>query len=195
MTTSDTNATAEPKPWTNKTQSAPVSIPVSIPAPIPVLAPYLGLVASVLCTFGGAWLLLAPYALDFRHGAAHLPRTAVVDLGSGAAIVVAGIATALLFSTNLVKRLRADSSATPESRPAKSAGAAAERQSESESEPESELEPEPAPGSEPAPEPAPSASTQETDPGGALRELLTPLVAALAADLRSHDEERRRQEP
>jgi hypothetical protein len=151
--------------------------------PVPVLAPYLGLVASALCALGGGWLMLAPYALDFRHGAAHVPRTATVDLSSGAAIAAVGITAALLFSANLAMRLRAASSTAPERTQAQPAPA------------EPEPEPEPEPESAPEPEPAPSFSAQEVDPGGALRELLTPLVAALAADLRSHDEERRRQEP
>lgn len=178
-TTTTAITTAESETWTTKTEPTPT------PVPIPVLAPYVGLVASVLCTLGGGWLLLAPYALDFRHGAAHFPRTAVVDLASGAAITAVGITAALLFSVSLVLRLRAGSGVVPQTKPAQSTAAA--------------VEPGPGPGREPAsepePEPAPGASAQEADPGGALRELLTPLVAALAADLRSHDEERRRQEP
>ncbi len=160
--------------------AVPSSLPLSSPlpppppVPIPVLAPYLGLVAAVLCTLGGGWLLLAPYALDLRHGAARLPRAATVDLETGAAIVAVGIAAALLFSANLVTRLRGGPAARPERVP----------------EPKPELQPEPEPESEPAPE----APAEQPDPGGALRELLTPLVAALAADLRSHDKERRRDE-
>ncbi len=140
------------------------------PPPVPVLAPYLGLVAAVLCAMGGGWLLLAPYALDFRHGAARVPRAAAVDLETGAAIVAVGIVTAALFSLALVRRLRMNPSA--------------ELEPALESVPETQPEPEP----EPEPLKPPSAPPQ-ADPGGALRELLTPLVAALAADLRSHDQE------
>jgi hypothetical protein len=145
------------------------------PPPVPVLAPYLGLVAAVLCAMGGGWLLLAPYALDFRHGAARVPRAAAVDLETGAAIVAVGIVTAALFSLALVRRLRANPSA------------------EAEALIDPVLEPQSAP--EPEPEtPRPSITPPQADPGGALRELLTPLVAALAADLRSHDQERGTQE-
>lgn len=155
------------------------------PAPIPVLAPYLGLVAAVLSMLGGGWLLLAPYALDFRHGAPRLPRAATVDLETGAAVIAVGIVAAVLFSVNLALRLRTDSDAVLAAEP--------------ESEPLLAPEPdEPVIAVEPEPEPAlgavPSARSKEADPGGALRELLTPLVAALAADLRSHDQERTREQ-
>lgn len=170
-----------PDPW-----GAPPPPPSRPPVPIPVLAPYLGLVAAVLCTLGGGWLLLAPYALDLRHGAAHLPRTAAVDLECGAAIVVVGIVTAMFFSVNLVTRLRADLIAQPE------LDVEPEPASEPEAQPEADAVPEPETEIGPEPEPEPSAEARQPDPGGALRELLTPLVAALAADLRSHDQERLR---
>lgn len=160
-------------------ESDTASFPQSQPVPIPVLAPYLGLVAAVLCTLGGGWLLLAPYALDVRHGAKHLPRAALVDLETGAAIIAVAVAAAVLFSVNLVLRLRADRGPVLAVEPEPEAPAVA------------------APGQtyEPAPTPAtvPSARSKEADPGGALRELLTPLVAALAADLRSHDQDRARE--
>lgn len=139
------------------------------PPPIPVLAPYLGLVAAVLSVLGGGWLLLAPYALDFRHGAKHLPRAATVDLETGAAVIAVGVIAAVLFSANLLLRLGgADPAAAPVV------------------EPESEESPEAEEADVDVPEPV---RPKEADPGGALRELLTPLVAALAADLRSHDNE------
>jgi hypothetical protein len=163
-------APVEPETPTGNSESASV--------PIPVLAPYLGLVASVLCTLGGGWLLLAPFALDLRHGAKHLPRSMRVDLDSGAAIVALGVMAAVLFSVNLVMRLQPEMDAVPEP-------VAVSR-------PEPEIEPDPEPELEPEPEPEPAA--KDPDPGGALRELLTPLVAALAADLRSHDQDRGRAE-
>jgi len=138
------------------------------PVPIPVLAPYLGLVAAVLCAFGGGWLLLAPYAFDFRHGAARVPRAMAVDLETGAAIVAVAITAAALFSVTLVRRLRVSS--TVQSEPV----AASVDVPESAAAPA----PEQSPGPEVPPQP---------DPGAALRDLLTPLVAALAADLRSRD--------
>jgi hypothetical protein len=147
------------------------------PPPVPVLAPYLGLVAAVLCALGGGWLLLAPYALDFRHGADRVPRTAAVDLETGAAIVAVAIVTAALFSIALVRRLRANPAVEPET------------EAELGYEPEPETEPEPESGAQPEAAGPPVTQPQQADPGGALRELLTPLVAALAADLRSHDQE------
>lgn len=157
------------RPNADAAQTAPESAP---PVPVPVLAPYLGLVAAVLCTLGGGWLLLAPYALDFRHGAKHLPRAATIDLESGAAIIAVGIVAAVLFSMNLVLRLRGDD---PNVLPV--AKAVKPQLEES-------------PDETAATEFTELARPKEADPGGALRELLTPLVAALAADLRSHDQDR-----
>jgi len=155
------------------TDPAPPAVP-----PIPVLAPYLGLAAAVLSTLAGGWLLLAPYALDLRHGAKHLPRAATVDLATGAAVVAVGVIAAILFALNLMLRLRGDDpGAVPAAEPAR-------------------LRPEESPEAMNAPErPEPAqrpelVQPKEADPGNALRELLTPLVAALAADLRSHDQER-----
>lgn len=163
-------------PGTATAQTAPEQAPA--PPPVPVLAPYLGLVAAVLCTLGGGWLLLAPYALDLRHGAKHLPRAATVDLETGAAIIAVGVIAAVLFAANLVQRLRGDGpGAAPAAEPANRR-------------PEEPPEATPAPErSEPVQRPEP-AQPKEADPGNALRDLLTPLVAALAADLRSHDQER-----
>ena len=52
------------------------------PEPVPVLGPYLGVVGAVLCILVGAFLLLAPYAFDYRDGAAKAPRATVVDLAT-----------------------------------------------------------------------------------------------------------------
>ena len=160
---------AEPAQNTEAAQYVPDSPPV----PIPVLAPYLGLVAAVLSALGGGWLLLAPYALDFRHGARQLPRAATADLETGAAVIAVGVVAAVLFSMNLLLRLRGEDPAAA---------------------PAAEYGPEPEPEESPEAEEIDVAVTEparpkEVDPGGALRELLTPLVAALAADLRSHDHE------
>lgn len=151
---------------------APTALPsvapayASVPVPAPVSGPFTGLVCSILCTLGGGWLLLAPFAFDYRAGAAKLPRPAVVDLSTGAAVAVIGLLAALLFAASLAGRLR----------PAPSPAAAL-----------AEPEPEPAPESDPEPEPAPAPQTgfgAETD----LRDLLVPLVAALTADLRSRQD-------
>jgi hypothetical protein len=154
---------------------APASRSAQVPAPI--LAPYIGFVAVVLCVPGGGWLLLAPYALDLRHGAAHVPRAAIVELVTGAATVLLAIAAAVLFGMTLARRLRGEppvpAADEPESEPSLTVENATEA------------------------EPPTRAGSVDADPGAALRDLLTPLVAALAADLRSHDAvyEPRRQEP
>ena len=153
------------------------------PAPAPVLAPYLGLLASVLCALSGGWLLLAPYALDLRRGAAKLPRAAAVDLETGAAITAVALLSAILFAAALFSRLRPRFEGAEfemEAEPAPSG--LSEPQS---AEPEIESEPGPGPESE-----SPVVATG-SDSSSALRELLTPLVAALAADLRSQDSHRK----
>ncbi|HZU59033.1 MAG TPA: hypothetical protein VFA06_24350 [Actinocrinis sp.] len=169
----------------------PARFAIPAPAPAPVLAPYLGLVTSVLCALGGGWLLLAPYALDIRRGAAKLPRAAAVDLETGAAIVAVALLSAILFAVALFSRLRPQDDVT-------------EFEIDEQSVQARTFEPESA---EPDvdPDPEPESETKSTEPpataipnsSSALRDLLTPLVAALAADLRSqeHGDQGRRQEP
>jgi hypothetical protein len=141
-------------------------------APAPVLAPYLGLVAAVLCALGGGWLLLAPYALDFRHGAAAAPRGVAVDLATGAAVLVVALLTAAFFALALFSRLSgaAEQTTGGSSHAVSQQPEEQERQAEAVSGLAAEADPDP-----------------EPDPSEALRDLLTPLVAALAADLRGRD--------
>lgn len=136
----------------------PGSLPVSASVPVPVMAPYLGLVCSVSSVLVGGWLLLAPYAFNYRAGAAKVPRTALLDLTTGAATIAISTLVALLFGRSVVRRLRPVV-------------------------PEAEPDPEPLPPPEPvvAEEPA-------VDPDTGLRDLLAPLVAALAADLRNRQD-------
>ena len=199
----------------------PAEVPCpDVPPPGPMLAPYLGLVSAVLCALGGGWLLLAPFALDFRQGAARTPRTTEVDLGTGAAVVALAIASGLLFAMSLARRLRgsdaiADEAVVDEAAEQESADCeeAADRDADrretiAESDFEANRRPirgaaepsvhvtdaaaatatagaaEPAPRSTPEPPAQPSA-----DPANALRDLLTPLVAALAADLKSRSDQ------
>lgn len=206
-TTSTTSVDAELAPFEPEPESwsaPPARSPSPPPVPIPVLAPYLGFVAAALCTLGGGWLLLAPYALDLRHGAAHLPRTAAVDLATGAAIVVMGVGAAVFFAASLATRLRdgltghpqlaVKPEPEPEPEPAPEPDARPETAIAAEAAAEQDRVPETEPKPESEPRPTPSAEPRQPDPGGALRELLTPLVAALAADLRSKDQERMRGE-
>lgn len=157
------------------------------PEPAPFLGPYIGLVSGVLCALVGAFLLLAPYAFDYRQGAASVPRSSVVDLATGACVLAIGLLTAALFGATLVRRLRA-----PEPvRPVRAEQPAPVEPPELfiEPEPEPDFEPEPVRPREPDPlPPTAPAPAPAIDPAGALRDLLTPLVAALAADLRARDE-------
>jgi hypothetical protein len=171
------------------TPAASAALPAlaAIQAPAPVVAPYLGLVASVLCALGGGWLLLAPYALDIRRGAAKVPRTAAVELETGAAITAVALLSAIFFAAALFSRLRprvglAEFETEPE---IETDQQTAEYQA-AEPDPEPELEPDAE--AESAPEPAPlTTCAAASNSSSALREMLTPLVAALAADLRSQD--------
>ena len=151
-----------------------------IAEPVPVLGPYIGLVGAVLCSLVGALLLLAPFAFDYRQGARTMPRSSVVDLATGGGVLLIGLLTTLLFGGSLRRRLHATipAAAAPEPLPeAVSEPAAVPEQSQPERQPE------------PVPQPvAAVAASSIGDPGGALRDLLTPLVAALAADLRARDD-------
>ena len=151
---------------------------VAISEPVTVLGPFIGVVGSVLCGLSGALLLLAPFAFDYRQGASSTPRSTVVDLVTGGGVLLVSLLTATLFGGALSKRLR-----VPE--------LAIEPVAEYVEEPESAEEPAPEPArpqSEPEPQPAaPAAAAPIADPGNALRDLLTPLVAALAADLRARE--------
>ena len=150
-----------------------------VPEPVPVLGPFIGVVGSVLCGLAGALLLLAPFAFDYRQGARSTPRSSVVDLATGGVVVLLAVLTAALFGGALRKRLRVPepvAAYVAEPAPAEEPAAAPEP-----TRPESAPEPQPA---------APAASAplgSSSDPGNALRDLLTPLVAALAADLRSRE--------
>jgi len=147
------------------------------PEPVPVLGPFIGVVGSVLCGLAGALLLLAPLAFDYRQGARSTPRSSVVDLATGGVVLLLAVLTAALFGCALRKRLR-----VPEPVAAYVAEPA------SAEEPAAAPEP-PRPESAPEPQPAAPAASAPLgdDAGNALRDLLTPLVAALAADLRSRE--------
>jgi hypothetical protein len=148
--------------------------------PVPVLGPFIGLVGSVLCCVAGALLLLAPFAFDYRQGAHKLPRSSVIDLGTGGGVLLIGLLTTLLFAGSLRRRLRAAEPTAAAQEPVPEAA------SEPAALPEQPRPQPPRPEPEPQPVAAPAAPAI-ADPGGALRDLLTPLVAALAADLRARE--------
>ena len=145
--------------------------------PAPVLGPFIGVVGSVLCGLGGALLLLAPFAFDYRQGARSIPRDSVVDLVTGGVVLLLSVLTAAAFGGSLRKRLR-----VPEPIAAYAEEFELEHIEESAAVPQPRSEPEPQPVA-----PAPAPASPLGDPGSALRDLLTPLVAALAADLRSRE--------
>jgi hypothetical protein len=150
---------------------------------VPVLGPFIGLVGSVLCGLAGGLLLIAPFAFDYRQGARSVPHSSVVDLATGGGVLLLALLTAGLFGGALHRRLR-----VPEP-PALEELAYVEAEEPEALEPPEEpaAAPEP-PRPEPEPQPAPAApAALGGDPGSALRDLLTPLVAALAADLRARE--------
>ena len=104
-----------------------------------------------------------------------------MDLVSGGGVALIGLLTAALFGGALLRRLRAPEPYAPYQ--AEPAAVPLPGQASAEPEPEPEFEPEPVPAPT-APTPAAAAVA---DPGNALRDLLTPLVAALAADLRARE--------
>ena len=87
--------------------TVPWSAPRPTEPPIPLLAPYFGVVAAMLCMLIGAWLLLAPYAFDYRRAAAKVPQSTTVDLATGGAAFAVAALTAILFASCIARRLRA----------------------------------------------------------------------------------------
>jgi len=152
----------------------------AVPESAPVLGPFIGLVGSVLCGLAGALLLLAPFAFDFRQGAGTTPRSSVVDLATGGGVLLVGALTSALFGGALRRRLR-----VPE--PVAAHGVEPEAAAGLTVLPEQQSQSAEASQPEPTPQPVAAAQAPLGDPGGALRDLLTPLVAALAADLRARE--------
>ena len=109
-----------------------------------------------------------------------ISRSTVVDLVTGGGVLLVSLLTATLFGGALSKRLRV---------PEQAIEPVVEYVEGLESAEEPAAAPEPMrPESEPEPQPAaPAAAAPIADPGDALRDLLTPLVAALAADLRARE--------
>ncbi|HEY3872426.1 MAG TPA: hypothetical protein VGM10_28970 [Actinocrinis sp.] len=81
--------------------------PYQAEPPLPLLAPYFGVVAAMLCMLIGGWLLLAPFAFDYRHAAAAVPQSTTVDLVSGVVVLALAALTAALFAGCIARRLRA----------------------------------------------------------------------------------------
>ena len=150
--------------------------------PVPVLGPYIGLVGSVLCGLAGGLLLIAPFAFDYRQSAHSVPHSSLVDLVTGGGVLLLALVTTALFGGALHKRLRAPEPLAQEF------FAYAEEPEFVEPVEEPAAVPEQTPRPEPEPQPVSAApAALGGDPGGALRDLLTPLVAALAADLRARE--------
>jgi len=143
--------------------------------PVPVLGPFIGVVGSALCGLAGALLLLAPFAFDYRQGAERMPRSSVVDLATGGGVLLLGLLTAALFGGALRKRLRVPEPVVANVAEPEVAANLARVPEQSKPEPE------------PEPQPVAAPAAPVSDPSGALRDLLTPLVAALAADLRARE--------
>jgi hypothetical protein len=101
------SGTAVPAEAEGPQQTAPWPVPRSTEPPLPLLAPYFGVVAALLCVLIGAWLLLAPYAFDYRHAAAKVPQSTTVDLATGGAVFALSALTAALFAGCIGRRLQA----------------------------------------------------------------------------------------
>jgi len=140
----------------------------SVP-PAPVAGPVIGVIASALAVPVGLWLVLAPFAFGYRHHG-EPPKSVAISVATGAAAALIAIISGLRFSATLVSRLR--STGALRDRRAAAYEAAAPPQPEPHSVPAFTAPPAP-------PQPEPSGAS------GELHELLAPLVAALAADLRS----------
>jgi hypothetical protein len=164
---------------------------------VPVGAPLVGMATAAVAMVAGLWLILAPRAFDFQHGrefgsghrSSGLPTESLVDLVTGTSIVIVGLAALSLFGIAARRRLRA-AGVLARARvpaPASAYDDTAPASHEATDQPTRQAgEPLPA-GTIPEPTAAP------TEAGGDLRdlrELLAPLVTALAEDLRSRQQPR-----
>ena len=111
---------------------------------------YVGILGGIAGVLGGAWLILAPFALGYQPENAAWADATKVDVFTGIGILVLGLVSVAAFAAGLAATLRAESALPPRARRARARRAA------------------------PPPE-----SVEATGEGAELRSLLVRLAAAL----------------
>jgi hypothetical protein len=87
---------------------------------------YVGILGGVAAVLGGAWLILAPFALGYQPDNAAWGDATKVDVFTGIGVVVLGLVTVTAFAAGLAATLRAEGALPPRARRARTRRAAAQ---------------------------------------------------------------------
>ena len=77
---------------------------------------YVGILGGVTGVLGGAWLILAPFALGYQPEDAAWADATKVDVFSGTGILVLGLVSVAAFAAGLAATLRAEGALPPRGR-------------------------------------------------------------------------------
>lgn len=97
---------------------------------------YVGILGGIAGVLGGAWLVVAPFALGYQPENAAWVDATKVDVATGIGIVVLGLVSVAAFAAGLAATLRAEGALPPSARraapppePVEAAGEVAELRS------------------------------------------------------------------
>ena len=85
---------------------------------------YVGILGGIAGVLGGAWLILAPFALGYQPENAAWADATKVDVFTGIGILVLGLVTVAAFAAGLAATLRAEGALPPRARRARARRAA-----------------------------------------------------------------------
>jgi hypothetical protein len=77
---------------------------------------YVGILGGIAGVLGGAWLILAPFALGYQPENAAWADATKVDIFTGIGILVLGLVTVAAFAAGLAATLRAEGTLPPRAR-------------------------------------------------------------------------------
>lgn len=77
---------------------------------------YVGILGGIAGVLGGAWLVVAPFALGYQPENAAWVDATKVDVATGIGIVVLGLVTVAAFAAGLAATLRAEGALPPRAR-------------------------------------------------------------------------------
>jgi hypothetical protein len=77
---------------------------------------YVGILGGIAGVLGGAWLILAPFALGYQPNNAAWADATKVDVFTGIGILVLGLVSVAAFAAGLAATLRAEGALPPRAR-------------------------------------------------------------------------------
>jgi Na+-transporting methylmalonyl-CoA/oxaloacetate decarboxylase gamma subunit len=77
---------------------------------------YVGILGGIAGVLGGAWLILAPFALGYQPENAAWADATKVDVSTGIGILVLGLVSVAAFAAGLAAALRAEGALAPRAR-------------------------------------------------------------------------------